>query len=83
MFKGVLLEFLYGWARYMLVLAAAGTGVLVALQGDIVRTIALFAAAALLLRIDPKEKEAHESWKVIGGLVLIVFGVSGVVFPNA
>lgn len=83
MLKGAMLEFFYGWARYVLAVTSAGAGVVAGLQGDFVRVVALFAAAGLFLKIDHKEKEKREGLKVGGAVLLLVFGLSGVALPGA
>lgn len=82
MLKGALLDFFYGWARYMLVLMCAGGVVLAILQGEFFRMLALFAAAALLFKLDHSEPEKREMIKVGLGLVLMLYGLSGVTLPG-
>lgn len=76
MLKGVLLDFFYGWARYMLALLSCGVGVLLALNGDYVRFVALCIAAALFFRVDHSKPELREGAKIASGLVLLVYGLS-------
>ena len=78
--KAALLNFLYSWACLTLVVVASTCGAMAFLQGNLIRSVALFVAAGVLFHVSP---ENQRRWWIIGAAIaLMIFGLSGVTLPG-